>query len=187
MSGLSVSETAIPAVKILAPRKFGDHRGFFSETYNRRDFAAAGLDLDFVQDNHSFSAVAGTIRGLHFQSKPFAQAKLVRVTRGKILDVAVDIRRPSSTFGKHVAVELSAENWLQLLVPIGFLHGFLTLVADVEVIYKVTNYYSAEHDLGVAWNDPDLAIPWPDVAREPTISAKDAKLPRLKDLPSMFD
>jgi dTDP-4-dehydrorhamnose 3,5-epimerase len=187
MSSLLVEETEIPDVKVTTPRKFGDRRGFFSEIYNRRDFAAAGLGVEFVQDNHSLSAEVGTIRGLHFQSPPFAQDKLVRVARGKILDVAVDIRRSSPTFGRYVAVELSAENWRQLFIPAGFLHGFCTLEADTEVLYKVTNYYSPEHDHGVAWNDPDLAIAWPPEAANAALSAKDAGLPRLRDLPRYFE
>ena len=139
---LGVEATAIPAVKIIAPKKFGAHRGFFSETWSRKAFAEAGIDLDFVQDNQSLSAPVGTLRGLHFQSAPFAQAKLVRVTRGRILDVAVDIRASSPTFGRHVAVELSAENWKQLLVPVGFAHGFVSLGPDSEVVYKVTAPYA---------------------------------------------
>lgn len=186
MSSLSVETTAIPDVKIVTPKKFGDHRGFFSEVYNRKAFAEAGIALDFVQDNQSLSAQVGTLRGLHFQSPPFAQDKLVRVTHGKILDVAVDIRKSSPTFGQHVAVELSAENWRQLLVPIGFAHAFVTLEPDTEVIYKVTNCYSAANDLGLAWDDPDLGIAWPVPPEGVTLSDKDRKHPRLRDLPEIF-
>lgn len=186
MSSLAVEPTAIPDVRIVTPKKFGDHRGFFSETYNRKAFAEAGLALDFVQDNHSLSAQVGTLRGLHFQSPPFAQDKLVRVTRGRILDIAVDIRRSSPSFGQHVAVELSAKNWRQLLVPVGFAHGFVTLEPDTEVIYKVTNYYSAANDLGVAWDDPDLGIAWPVPPEGAILSDKDRKHPRLRDLPETF-
>jgi dTDP-4-dehydrorhamnose 3,5-epimerase len=186
MSSLQVEATAIPDVKVVTPRKFGDHRGFFSETYNRKAFLAAGIDLNFVQDNHSLSAEAGTLRGLHFQSHPFAQDKLVRVTRGRILDVAIDIRRSSPTFGKHVAVELSAENWRQLLIPIGFAHGLLTLEPNTEVLYKVTNLYSQPNDLGLAWDDPDIAIDWPIPAEKVILSDKDRKQPRLRDLPEIF-
>lgn len=186
MSSLQVEATAIPDVKIITPKKFGDHRGFFSETYNRTAFQAAGLNLDFVQDNHSLSADVGTLRGLHFQSLPFAQDKLVRVVRGRILDVAVDIRRSSPTFGKHVAVELSAENWRQLLIPIGFAHGLVTLEPDTEVLYKVTNFYSQPNDLGLAWDDPDLGIAWPVAADKVILSDKDGKHPRLRDLPEIF-
>lgn len=182
-----VENTAIPEVKVITPRKFGDHRGFFSETYNRRAAAEAGVDLDFVQDNHSRSAEVGTVRGLHFQSPPFAQDKLVRVTRGRILDVAVDLRRSSPTYGRHVAVELSEANWRQLLVPAGFAHGFCTLEPDTEVLYKVTNYYSPEHDHGLAFDDPALGIAWPvDVARA-ILSDKDRRHPSLAECPHVFD
>lgn len=187
MGSISVEATAIPAVKIITPAKHGDHRGFFSEAYNKQDFDAAGLDFVFVQDNHSLSGPVGTLRGLHFQSAPFAQDKLVRVTRGRILDAAVDIRRSSPTYGQHVAVELSGENWRQLLVPIGFAHGFCTLEPDTEVIYKVTNFYSAANDHGLAWDDPDLKIAWPIAADQIICSAKDRLHPRLADLPAYFD
>jgi dTDP-4-dehydrorhamnose 3,5-epimerase len=182
-----VEDTAIPDVKIITPKKFGDHRGFFSETYNRRAAAEAGIHLEFVQDNHSLSADVGTIRGLHFQSAPFAQDKLVRAPRGRILDVAVDLRRSSPTFGRHVAVELSAENWRQLLVPIGFAHGFCTLEPETEVFYKVTNYYSPAHDHGLAFDDPALGIAWPVDAAKAILSDKDRRLPRLADCPLYFD
>lgn len=186
MSSLLVEATAISDVKIITPKKFGDHRGFFSEVYNRKAFAEAGIALEFIQDNHSLSAQVGTLRGLHFQSPPFAQDKLVRVTRGRILDVAVDLRKSSPTYGQHVAVELSAENWRQLLIPIGFAHGFVTLEPDTEVIYKVTNYYSAANDLGLAWDDPDVGIAWPVPPGGVTLSDKDTKHPRLRDLPVIF-
>lgn len=182
-----VEDTAIPDVKIITPKKFGDRRGFVSETYNRRAAAEAGIHLEFVQDNHSLSADVGTIRGLHFQSAPFAQDKLVRAPRGRILDVAVDLRRSSPTFGRHVAVELSAENWRQLLVPIGFAHGFCTLEPDTEVFYKVTNYYSPAHDHGLAFDDPALGIAWPIDATKAILSDKDRRLPRLADCPLYFD
>ena len=184
---LSVEETAIPAVKIVTPKKFGDHRGFFSETWSRKAFTDAGLDLDFVQDNQSLSAPVGTLRGLHFQSPPFAQDKLVRVTRGRILDVAVDIRASSPTFGKHVAVELSAENWRQLLVPIGFAHGFVTLEPDTEVLYKVTAPYAPENDHGLAFDDPALGIDWRLPLSGLTLSDKDRKHPRLAEMLRYFD
>lgn len=184
---LSVEATAIPDVKIITPKKFGDHRGFFSETYNRRAYSEAGIDLDFVQDNHSLSAAVGTLRGLHFQSPPFAQDKLVRVIRGRVLDVAVDIRRSSPTFGRHVAVELSAENWRQLLIPVGFAHGFVTLEPDTEFIYKVTNYYSAAHDLGMAFDDPALGIDWGLAPAAAILSDKDRRHPKLADLPPVFE
>ena len=184
---LSVEETAIPAVKIVTPKKFGDHRGFFSETWSGKAFAEAGLDLDFVQDNQSLSAPVGTLRGLHFQSAPFAQDKLVRVTRGRILDVAVDIRASSPTFGKHVAVELSAENWKQLLVPVGFAHGFVTLEPDTEVLYKVTAPYAPENDHGLAFDDPALGIDWRLPLSGLTLSDKDRKHPRLAEMLRYFD
>jgi len=184
---LSVEETAIPAVKIVTPKKFGDHRGFFSETWSRNAFVEAGLDLDFVQDNQSLSASVGTLRGLHFQSPPFAQDKLVRVTRGRILDVAVDIRASSPTFGKHVAVELSAENWKQLLVPFGFAHGFVTLEPDTEVLYKVTAPYAPENDHGLAFDDPALGIDWRLPLSGLTLSDKDRKHPRLAEMLRYFD
>jgi dTDP-4-dehydrorhamnose 3,5-epimerase len=184
---VQVDDTDIPAVKIITPKKFGDHRGFFSETYSRRAAAEAGIPFEFVQDNHSSSADVGTIRGLHFQSPPFAQDKLVRVTRGRILDVAVDLRRSSRTFGRHVAVELSAENWRQLLVPVGFAHGFCTLEPDTEVLYKVTNYYSPAHDLGLAFDDPALGIAWPVSTLKAILSDKDRRLPPLADCALCFD
>ena len=181
-----VEDTALPGVKIISPRKIDDARGFFSETYNSSAFADVGLTLNFVQDNHSLSVKAGTVRGLHYQAPPFAQAKLVRVTRGSILDVAVDLRGSSSTYGQHVAVKLSADNWRQLLVPIGFAHGFCTLEDDVEVIYKVTSFFAASHDFGLAWNDPALKIAWPTAPEHATLSDRDRALPPLKDLPAMF-
>ena len=184
---LSGEETAIPAVKIVTPKKFGDHRGFFSETWNRAAFAEAGLDLDFVQDNQSLSAPVGTLRGLHFQSPPFAQDKLVRVTRGRILDVAVDIRASSPTFGKHVAVELSVENWKQLLVPVGFAHGFVTLEPDTEVLYKVTAPYAPQNDRGLAFDDPALGIDWRLPLSGLTLSDKDRKHPCLAEMLRYFD
>src|SRR5690606_10089998 len=152
------SETTIPEVKLIVPARHGDTRGFLSETYNKRVLAAAGITVDFLQDNHSLSADSGTVRGLHFQIPPFAQTKLVRVVRGAIYDVAVDLRAGSPTFGRHVAVVLSAEDWNQLLIPAGFAHGFCTLTAEAEVLYKVDQYYSLDHDRGLLWNDPDLAI-----------------------------
>lgn len=183
---MEIVATAIPEVKLIRPKRFGDHRGFFAEVYNRRTLEGLGLHLDFVQDNHSRSARRGTLRGLHYQSPPFAQTKLVRVLRGSILDVAVDIRQGSPTFGRHVAVELSASGFEQLLVPRGFAHGFVTLEDDVEVLYKVDAYYSAEHDKGIAWNDPDLAIDWPVSPVECVLSAKDAAQSAFAGLPAHF-
>ena len=165
----------------ISPRKFGDDRGFFSETYNAKSFAEAAIDLTFVQDNHSYSAARGVVRGLHYQLPPFAQDKLVRVTRGAILDVAVDIRKGSPTFGKWVALEVSAEKWNQILVPKGFAHGFITLVEHTEVIYKVTNYYSPEHDRSIRFDDPAIGIDWPIPASGVQLSDKDQKAPMLAD------
>ncbi len=177
---------AIAGLRVLAPARHGDERGFFSETWSRQTFAAAGIDCDFVQDNHSLSRLKGTVRGLHFQTPPFAQAKLVRVVRGAILDVAVDLRRGSPTFGQHAAVELSAESWHQFFIPQGFAHGFCTLQADTEVLYKVSAPYSPEHDRGLKWNDEALAIDWPVSADEAILSAKDRMHPRLADLGDIF-
>ncbi|ALG75634.1 dTDP-4-dehydrorhamnose 3,5-epimerase [Azospirillum thiophilum] len=183
---MDVVSLDIPDVKIIRPKKFGDHRGFFSETYNKKTFEAAGLHYDFVQDNQSLSAEVGTVRGLHFQLPPFAQDKLVRVVRGAILDVAVDIRKGSPTFGRHVSAVISASEWNQILVPIGFAHGFCTLEPDTEVIYKVTNYYSAEHDRGLLWNDPELGIDWPVPADKARLSDKDHKHPTFAQLGDWF-
>jgi dTDP-4-dehydrorhamnose 3,5-epimerase len=184
---LTVEATDIPEVKIITARRIGDSRGFFSEVWSRRRFAEAGVDLDFIQMNHSLSQDVGTLRGLHFQTHPFAQDKLVRVARGSIVDVAVDIRSGSPTFGQHVAVELSAQNGRQLLVPVGFAHGFCTLEPDTEVLYQVSAYYSAEHDRGLAFDDPQLGIDWPFAADRLKLSDKDRKHPRLADLPAYFE
>jgi len=177
---------ALQGPRLLAPVRHGDARGFFSETWNRAAFAAIGIDCDFVQDNHSLSRRKGTVRGLHFQTPPFAQAKLVRVTRGAVLDVAVDIRHGSPTFGQHVTVELSAENWRQLFVPEGFAHGFCTLQPDTEVLYKVSAPYAPDHDKGLLWNDPALAIDWRVSADDAVVSDKDRAHPLLADLEAVF-
>jgi dTDP-4-dehydrorhamnose 3,5-epimerase len=184
---VDVRSTDIPDVKILKPRKYGDHRGFFSETYNKKALAESGIILDFVQDNHSLSAEKGVVRGLHFQTPPFAQDKLVHVIRGSILDVAVDLRKGSPTFGKHVMAVISAEEWNQILVPIGFAHGFCTLEPNTEVIYKVTNYYAPDHDRGLYWNDPQLGIHWPVTDQEAILSDKDKRQPRFSELREFFD
>lgn len=157
----------------IRPPKFGDARGFFSETYNAERFMAAGISLTFVQDNHSFSAAKGVLRGLHYQLPPRAQDKLVRVVRGAILDVAVDIRRSSSTFGKWVSLVVSADEWNQILVPKGFAHGFVTLEENTEVVYKVTDYYSPEHDRSIRFDDPDIGIKWPFSSSDVQLSDKD--------------
>nr|WP_256476250.1 dTDP-4-dehydrorhamnose 3,5-epimerase [Siccirubricoccus soli] len=177
----------MPGPVLIIPRRFGDHRGFFLETYSSRDFAALGIPDLFVQDNHSLSAQPGTIRGMHFQLPPHPQAKLVRVLRGAILDIAVDIRRGSPTFGQHVAAELSADNAQQLYVPVGFAHGFCTLQPDTEVAYKVTDLYAPDCDRGIAWDDPDLALPWPFGPDAVQLSDKDRRAPRLRDLPPAFE
>ena len=184
---MQILDTAIPAVKVLVPKRHGDHRGFFSEVFNLTTLREAGLPHGFVQDNHSLSAEVGTVRGLHYQLPPMAQDKLVRVARGAILDVAVDIRRGSPTFGKHVAEVLSAENWRQLLVPAGFAHGFATLLPDTEVLYKVTNFYSPQHDRGLIWNDPALGIDWrlPNPAAA-VLSGKDKLHPTLAAATDLF-
>lgn len=182
---ISLLRLDISGPLLITPQRFGDNRGFFSETYNARELAKFGIDEIFVQDNHSLSQKAGTVRGLHCQKPPTAQGKLVRVVKGSILDVAVDLRRESSTFGKHVTATLSASNWSQLWVPTGFAHGFCTLEDATEVIYKVTAPYAPEDELGVLWNDPALEIPWPESAGA-EVSAKDAKLPLLRDLVSPF-
>jgi len=174
-------------VQLIEPRRFGDERGWFTEFYSVRAFAERGIDDVFVQDNHSLSAPAGTLRGLHFQAPPAAQAKLVRCIAGAIWDVAVDARRGSPTYGRWVAAELSADNGRQLFVPRGFLHGFVTLVPDTQVTYKVSDFYAPAQDGGIAWDDPDLALPWPLDGRVPELSAKDRTQPRFRDWDSPFD
>ena len=183
---IEVRSLEIPDVKIISPKKYGDSRGFFSETYSKRDFAEAGIHLDFVQDNHSLSPQVGTLRGLHYQAPPFAQDKLVRVVSGRILDVAVDLRRDSPTFGKWVVAEISADEWNQILIPIGFAHAVCTLEPDTQLIYKVTNYYAPQHDFGVRWNDQDLNIKWPFSEDRLILSEKDKKQPFFKDLTNWF-
>ncbi len=178
---MQIRSLGLDGVFEISPRKFGDDRGFFSETYNAKSFAEAGIDLTFVQDNHSYSAAKGVVRGLHYQLPPFAQDKLVRVIRGAILDVAVDIRKSSPTFGKWVALEVSAEKWNQILVPKGFAHGFMTLVENTEVIYKVTDYYSPEHDRSIRFDDPAIGIDWPLPSSGVQLSDKDQKAPLFAD------
>ena len=166
--------------------RLGDQRGFFSEVYSRRAFAEAGMDIGFVQDNHSSSAARGTVRGLHFQTPPRAQDKLVRVVRGSAYDVAVDLRRGSPTYGRHVGAVLSAGNWNQILVPAGFAHGFMTLESDTEVLYKVSDYYAPDHEHGLLWNDPSLGIRWPIPERAAVVSDKDRRLPRFAEFSTPF-
>jgi dTDP-4-dehydrorhamnose 3,5-epimerase len=177
---------ALDGVMLVRARRFGDARGFFTEAYNRADFLAVGIDSVFVQDNQSFSAPRGTIRGLHFQTPPHAQAKLVRVLRGAILDVVVDIRRNSPTFGRHLAVELDHAEGQQLFVPEGFAHGFCTLTPDTEVFYKVTDIYAPQCDRGIAWNDPALGIEWPVDAADASLSDKDRHQPFLSEAELVF-
>ena len=176
---MQVTKTALEGVLILEPKVFGDARGWFMETWSARKFEAAGLNFNFVQDNQSYSAQRGTLRGLHYQTAPFAQSKLVRCTRGKLLDVAVDIREGSDTFAKWVAVELTADNKKQLLIPRGFAHGFITLTDDVEIQYKADNFYAPACDGNIRWDDPQIGIDW---TISPTILAdKDAKAPTLAE------
>ncbi len=184
---VEVLATEIADLKMIVPRIHRDHRGFFSETYSKAGLSVLGVNLEFVQDNHSLSVERGVVRGLHFQIPPFAQDKLVRVIRGSIFDVAVDLRRSSRTYGKHVARVISAAEWNQFLVPVGFAHGFCTLEANTEVIYKVTNYYAPEHDQGLLWNDPDLGIAWPITEGEAILSEKDGKQPRFRELQTYFE
>lgn len=183
---LSIKTFPIADVKLIAPNRFRDSRGFFSEVFNRQALRDANIDLDFVQDNHSLSVEPGTVRGLHFQKPPRAQGKLVRVVRGRILDVAVDLRRGSPTYRRHVSAELSADNWMQLWIPAGFAHGFCTLEPNTEVLYKTTDYYSPQDDAGIAWDDPELAVSWPVTKSQAVLSDKDAALPRLSDGLSPF-
>ncbi len=182
---LDVQTTPLPGVLLLTPRRFGDDRGFFCESWNKPRMADAGIDLDFVQDNHSFSRARGTVRGLHFQAPPHAQDKLVRCGRGALFDVAVDIRTGSPTFGQWVGYELSFDNGHQLLVPKGFLHGFMTLTDDCEICYKCTDVYAPDCDGAVLWNDPDIAIDWP-LAEAAILSPKDEAAPKLADFNSPF-
>lgn len=183
---LDVQETALSGVLLITPRRFGDPRGFFSESWNKGRMAEHGLHFDFVQDNHSMSAQVGTVRGLHFQSPPHAQDKLVRCGRGALFDVAVDIRKGSPTYGKWVGYELSAENGRQLLVPAGFLHGFVTRAPDTEICYKCTDYYAPECDGAVRFDDPAIGIDWGMGTTAPVLSDKDAVAPMLADLNNPF-
>ena len=176
----------IPEVILLRPKRHFDDRGYFCESFSRRTLAQNGINLEFVQDNHSYSRHQATVRGLHFQHPPQGQAKLVRVVKGAIFDVAVDLRRSSATYGKFVNVTLSADNGKQLFVPEGFAHGFMTLEADTEVIYKAGAYYAPELDAGIVWNDPDIGIEWPCKGSMITLSEKDKNLPRLSEFDSLF-
>jgi dTDP-4-dehydrorhamnose 3,5-epimerase len=181
-----VAVEGLPAVREIVPRRLQDARGFFSEVWREDTMRAAGIDCSFVQENHALSRPAGTVRGLHFQIGKTAQTKLVRCPRGSILDIAVDIRRGSPTFGRHAAVVLSAENWKQLYVPAGFAHGYCTLEPETEVLYKVTAYFDPSSERGLAWDDPDLGIAWPVAIENAVLAAKDRTYPRLADLPDFF-
>lgn len=183
---MQVSETSLPGPLLLRPRRFGDARGWFSESWNARTLQGVGITTEFVQDNFAFSAKAGTLRGLHFQAPPSAQAKLIQVIRGAVLDVIVDLRPASATFGRHDAVTLTAEGGEQLLVPEGFAHGYCTIEDDSLVFYKVNRYYDPATDRGLLWNDPELGIAWPFGEDRLTLSDRDRLHPRLADLPA-FD
>lgn len=177
---MKITESVLPGVWIIEPQVFGDHRGWFMETYSTSKFKEHGINLNFVQDNQSYSATKGTLRGLHYQLNPKAQSKLVRCTKGAIFDVAVDIRKGSPNYGQWFGIELTAENKKQLLIPKGFAHGFMTLVEDVEVQYKCDELYAPDCDGGILWNDPSIGVKWPiDVT--PVLSAKDEQAPLLKD------
>ena len=184
---IEVRSLSLPGPLLIRTTRMTDRRGYFWETYARRDFAAAGLTNEFVQDNQSGSIAVGTVRGLHFQVPPAAQAKLVRVLTGKILDVVVDLRRSSAGYGRHVAIELSEEHTDQLFVPSGFAHGFCSLAPDTEVFYKVDAAYSPEHERGLNWADPALGIQWPVTQSAAIVSEKDQMLPVLSDLPAYFE
>ena len=183
---MQVLDTDIPDIKLIKPVRHVDSRGFFSEVFREDVFRKHGIDIHFVQDNHSLSVNKGVLRGLHFQIPPSAQAKLLRVTAGSIFDVAVDIRWGSPSFGRHFAAVLSAADWNQIFIPEGFAHGYCTLEPDTEVIYKVNAYYSPEHDRGLLWNDPALGIVWPVSTDKALVSDKDRTHPVLSDLPRYF-
>ncbi|OYX42148.1 MAG: dTDP-4-dehydrorhamnose 3,5-epimerase [Rhodobacterales bacterium 32-67-9] len=181
-----IEETRLPGVLILTPRRFGDARGWFSEVWNRQVLAGAGIEVDFVQDNHSHSRDVGTVRGLHFQSPPHAQAKLVRCGRGRVFDVAVDIRAGSPSFGQWTGVELSAQNGKQLLIPAGFLHGFVTREPESELLYKCSDYYAPDCDGAVRFDDPDLAIDWGIDGGTAILSDKDRAAPHVRNFATPF-
>ncbi|TFB14182.1 dTDP-4-dehydrorhamnose 3,5-epimerase [Filobacillus milosensis] len=182
---MNIKETDLEGVYLIEPKVFGDHRGWFTESYNKVNLIKEGIEIDFIQDNHSFSANKGTLRGLHFQLNPKAQTKLVRCTKGAIFDVAVDIRKNSSNYGKWFGIELNEDNKKQLLIPKGFAHAFLTLTENVEVQYKVDEVYSPEHDRGILWNDSNIGIKWP-INFNPILSEKDQNAPKLEDAENNF-
>jgi dTDP-4-dehydrorhamnose 3,5-epimerase len=184
---MQLIETSLPEIKIVVPSRIGDSRGFFSEVWNERDFASHGIEGHFVQDNHVRNPAKDTVRGLHFQIPPAAQGKLLRVTRGSIFDVAVDVRRGSPTFGRHAAAVLSADNWYQLWIPAGFAHGYCTLEGDTEIQYKTTAFYSPAHDRGIAWDDPELTINWPVTRETAILSDRDRHNPPLAEQRDLFE
>jgi dTDP-4-dehydrorhamnose 3,5-epimerase len=183
---MRVDSLAIPDVKVLWPKKFGDDRGFFSETWNRATLRSAGIDIDFIQENHSLSRSVGTVRGLHYQVAPVEQNKVVRVISGRILDVSVDLRKASPTYGQWVAAEISAQDWNQILVPVGFAHGFCTLEPDTQVIYLVDAHWSAAAEGALLWNDPDLAIDWPVAPDAAHLADKDRTAQAFANFQSPF-
>lgn len=183
---MQIVDTEIKDVKILYPKKHEDNRGFFSETYNYKNLENFGIDTNFVQDNHSLSLEKGVIRGLHYQTEPFSQDKLVRAVNGSIFDVAVDLRKNSKTFGQHVSATITSKDWNQILVPKGFAHGFCVLEDNTEIIYKVSNYYAPECDKGILWNDPDLNIDWPITLNSVILSEKDKNQPFFSKIESFF-
>lgn len=183
---VEVLSSHLGEVKLLRSMRHIDSRGFFAEAYSKRAYAELGIDVEFVQDNHSLSRKKGVLRGLHFQREPFAQTKLLQVLRGAIFDVVVDLRMGSPTYAQHVATVLNAEDWNQIFIPAGFAHGFCTLQAETEILYKVDRYYSVAHESGIRWNDPALGIPWPITAAELEISEKDQTLPLLAELGRVF-
>ncbi|WHZ37755.1 dTDP-4-dehydrorhamnose 3,5-epimerase [Sagittula sp. MA-2] len=182
---MEIEKTTLDGLLVLMPRRFGDDRGFFCESWNKQRMAEAGLHYDFVQDNHSLSAAAGTLRGLHYQCPPHSQAKLVRCGRGALYDVAVDIRLGSPSYGQWFGIELSFENGRQLMIPEGFLHGFVTLEPDTEIVYKCSDFYAPDCDGSVAWNDPEIGVDWP-LDSAPVLSEKDANAPRLANIGNPF-
>ncbi|HEY1795181.1 MAG TPA: dTDP-4-dehydrorhamnose 3,5-epimerase [Stellaceae bacterium] len=184
---MQVTSTDIPDVKLITPVRHGDARGFFAELFRADVLREYGIEVDFVQDNQAFSAAANVVRGLHFQTPPAAQAKLLRVAAGAVIDVAVDLRRRSPTFGRHIAVELSAETGAHIFIPEGFAHGYRTLVPNTEVIYKVNRYYAPASDRGLRWDDPALGIAWGVGADVAVLSDKDRRQPLFADLPAYFD
>lgn len=186
MKLVKISEIGFGQLLEITPSKHGDNRGFFSETYNRRTWDGLGIDVEFVQDNHSFSAQKGTLRGLHFQVPPVSQGKLVRVIEGEIFDVAVDIRQGSPTFAQWVGVFISATKWNQVYIPPGFAHGFLTMTENTQVLYKVTDYYSSEHDRAIRFDDPQVGIEWPHVGCEFEMSKKDRDAPLVSEIDTQF-